>query len=126
LNTLIKIPVCNIVACEDVLIKDSDKIYIYNPFTAVSGRNVKKFFTYSIIQEIPNGHITFKIQILSPRGIVLKETGENTAMVDDNIIRVKTQWINTAFHEKGQHAVEVLIKCNNDFDMVGCSYIQVF
>lgn len=126
MNTLIKIPVCNIIACEDVLSKDCGKIYIYNPFTAISGKNIKKFFTYSILQEIPNGQIIFKLRIIGPSGRVLKETEDNTTAVDENIIRVKTQWINTSFSEKGQHLIAMLMKCNNEFEIVGCSYILVF
>lgn len=120
-----KIPVCNIIACEDIFIKNGAKLYIYNPFTAISGRNIKSFYTYSIIQEIPNGYMTFKAQIISPSGKVIKETEENTVEVGENVLRIKTQWSNISFFECGEHMIVVLMKCNNDFDIVGSSYLIV-
>lgn len=125
MNISLKIPVCNIIACEDILIKEDGKVYMYNPFTAISGKSIKRFYTYSIIQGIPNGQVTFRIQIISPRERIVKETGDNTVLVEENIIRVKTEWKNILFDERGEHTFTVLLKCNNEYETSGVSYMLV-
>lgn len=112
-------------ACEDIAVNGDNKLYICNPFTGTTGRNIKKFYTYTVIQGIPNGKAEFKIQIISPTGGVIKETDDNTVMVEENIIRAKTQWSNINFSENGEHTLKVLIKCNNEYDIVGSSYVYI-
>lgn len=121
----LKTPVCNLIACEDIAINSDNKVFICNPFTGTAGRNIKKFYTYAVIQGIPNGMLTFKIQIVRPNGSMVKETENNTILVEENIIRAKTQWLNVNFNECGEHIVQVLIKCNNEFEVVGSSYICI-
>jgi len=100
-------------------------MYICNPFTGTSKKSVKKFYTYAVIQGISNGLINFKIQIISPRGNMVKETESNGVMVEENIIRARTQWLNINFNECGEYTIRVLIKCNNMFDTVGYSHIFI-
>ena len=96
-----------------------NKIRIYNPFTALSKENAKKFYTYTLIQGIPNDMLTYKIQIISPGHFILKETDANTTMVNHNLLTVKTLWSNISFNEVGNYMLQVLIKCNNQFEAVG-------
>lgn len=125
LEIMLRIPVCNLIACEDIFIRENAKVYIYNPFTAISGGSIKRFYTYAVIQGIPNGMMTFKVQIMSPRNKIVKESSESTVMVEENIIRVKTKWHSINFSEGGEHRIILLIKCNNEYDIAGsaCVYI---
>lgn len=119
------IPVCNIIVCEDIAVNSENKMYIINPFTGMSARFIRKFYTYTVIQGIPNGMTAFKIQIIGPDEKLVKQTEESQVMVEENIIRAKTQWSNICFDDHGEHAVRVLIRCNNDYDVIGTSHIYI-
>lgn len=125
LNTLIRVPVCNLVACEDIFSGENSKIYIYNPFTAVSGKSIKEFYTYAIIEGIRNGIMAFKIQIINPEEKILKETEISTVFVEENIVRVKTKWSNLSFNGRGEYKIILLLKCNYEYEVAGsiCIYI---
>lgn len=125
MNLAIKVPVCNVIACEDIAANSDEKIYICNPFTGTTEKNIRRFFTYTIIQGIPNGPTTFRIEIANPKGSIVKATEESTVTVEENIIRAKTKWSNMIFSETGEYTVRVLLKCNNEFDVVGTSNIYV-
>jgi hypothetical protein len=120
----LKIPVCNIISCENITQEES-KLYICNPFTAAFGGFMKKFYTYMVIQGIPNGITKFKIQILNPDHILIKESEESVIYVEENVIRAKTKWQNINFAKKGEYTVAVLLKCNNEFDIIGSSGIFI-
>lgn len=125
MDITLKIPVCNIISCEDIRQDEENKINIYNPFTAAFGGIIKKFYTYAVIQGIPNGKAVFKIRIVGPVGNLIKETEESSVMVDENIIRAKTKWQNINFAKRGEYTITVLLKCNNEFDVVGSSCIFI-
>lgn len=125
LNITIKVPMCNIIACEDIKLDDNNKMCILSPFTAISGGLVKRFYTYTVIQGILNGATIFKIQLLNQSGKVIQETEESRVYVEENIIRAKTKWQNVQFNKNSEYVLQVMIKCNNDYDVVGCSSICI-
>lgn len=125
LNVMLKIPVCNIITCEDIAVSSENKMYICNPFTGISKRSTRKFYTYTVIQEMPNGEAAFRIEIVSPDGKIIKQTEDNNILVEENLIRVKTQWSNIIFNDTGQYSIRVLIKCNNEFDVIGSSHLYI-
>lgn len=125
LTVKLRIPVCNVIICEDITLSHDNKMYILNPFTATSKRHINKFFTYSVIQDVPNGILCFKIQIVSPQEKVVKETEENITIVKNNLVIIKTQWTNISFDNSGQYTIRVLVKFNNDYDTVGSSHIYI-
>ncbi|HBM79756.1 MAG TPA: hypothetical protein DD426_02780 [Clostridiaceae bacterium] len=121
----VRIPVCNIIACENITNSNGKKMYICNPFTAAARANIKKFYTYTIIQGIPNGLVIFKIMITDPFGNIVKETEESIVLAEENIIRVKTLWMNINFDNTGEYKFAVLIKCNKGFEITGTAYLNV-
>ena len=100
-------------------------MYILNPFTGMFKRNTKKFYTYTVIQGIPNGDMIFKIQIVNPDGNIIKETEESCAKVEENILMAKTCWININFRQYGEYSIRVVIKCNDEYEIVGSLNIYI-
>lgn len=125
MDITLRVPLCNIIACEDIKQEEDNKMYICSPFTAALSGMVKRFYTYTIIQGIPNGMATFKIQLLNSQGKLIKETDESSVLVEENIIRAKTKWQNINFTKSGEYLLYVLIKCNNEYDVVGSSCIYI-
>ncbi|KPU44136.1 hypothetical protein OXPF_23030 [Oxobacter pfennigii] len=125
MDVAIKFPICNIIACEDIAINSEQKMYICNPFTGSSGKIMKRFFTYTVIQGIPNGEQIFKIQLLDSGNKLVKQTDETKVKVEENLIRAKTQWTNIMFQQSGEHSLRVLLKCNNFFEVIGSSNLYI-
>jgi len=121
----LRVPVCNIITCEDIIVGSDNKMYISNPFTGSFGRFIKKFYTYTVIQGIPNGQMCFKIQIVDCYGEIVKETDDNIVFVKENLIRAKTKWSNISFLCGGEYAIRVLIKCNSEFEVVGSTSLHI-
>lgn len=125
LNIMLKIPICNIITCEDIRVNSDNRMFISGPFTCMSRKCTRRFYTYTVLQGIPNGFLTFKIEIAGPDGRIIKSTEENTSIVEENLLLVKTRWLNIRFNEHGEHTVRVLVKCNNEFDIIGSSNIHI-
>jgi hypothetical protein len=125
LEIKIRIPICNIITCEEISYTSDNKMYLCNPFTGSLANQIKKFFTYTIIQDMPNGNAIFKIQILGPKGIIIRETEESLVYVEENIIRIKTKWVNIPLRERGLYTLRVMLKCNGMYDEVGCSHMYI-
>lgn len=125
MDIILRVPTCNIIACEEIKQEEGNNIYLCNPFTAAFGGLIKKFYTYAVIQGIPNGRALFKIQLLNPDGQIVKETEESSVIVEENIVRAKTKWQNINFLKKGEYTLAVLLKCNGEYDIVGSSCISI-
>lgn len=122
MNMLLNIPTCNIIACESI-IENGGKTYICRPFTAISKKSIREFYTYTVIQGIPNGWLTFKIQITNQDGRIVRETEKSRVQVSENLIIARTKWSNIGFYDMGEYTLKVLILCNNEFEVVGSSNI---